>query len=135
MRQFEGAGQGEIINLADRRGEASRLAQIDMLVSLGPDMIAREFSVLESSGRPREPAAIAQPLLPHLVMPAHHDVRSNDVIARRLRGNLAAAADRGAKDFPDLLLTPGVGANRASACNGGRGDARGAVPIYRPGSL
>jgi uncharacterized protein len=50
MRQFEGAGQGEIINLADRRAEASRLAQIDMLVSLGPDMIAREFSVLESSG-------------------------------------------------------------------------------------
>jgi hypothetical protein len=112
---IEGAGQGEIINLADRRAEASRLAQIDMLVSLGPDMIAREFSVLESSGRPREPAAIAQPLLPHLVMPAHHDVRSKDVIARRLRGNLAAAADRGAKDFPDLLLTPGVGARTVQA--------------------
>src|ERR1700680_1343828 len=112
---IEGAGQGEIINLADRRAEASRLAQIDMLVSLGPDMIAREFSVLESSGRPREPAAIAQPHLPHLVMPAHHDVRSNDVIARRLRGNLAAAADRGAKDFPDLLLTPGVGARTVQA--------------------
>src|SRR5271167_1458900 len=112
---IEGAGQGEIINLADRRAEVSRLAQIDMLVSLGPDMIAREFSVLESSGRPREPAAIAQPLLPHLVMPAHHDVRSNDVIARRLRGNLAAAADRGAKDFPDLLLTPGVGARTVQA--------------------
>jgi hypothetical protein len=112
---IEGARQGEIINLADRRAEASRLAQIDMLVSLGPDMIAREFSVLESSGRPREPAAIAQPLLPHLVMPAHHDVRSNDVIARRLRGNLAAAADRGVKDFPDLLLTPGVGARTVQA--------------------
>jgi uncharacterized protein len=112
---IEGARQGEIINLADRRAEASRLAQIDMLVSLGPDMIAREFSVLESSGRPREPAAIAQPLLPHLVMPAHHDVRSKDVIARRLRGNLAAAADRGVKDFPDLLLTPGVGARTVQA--------------------
>src|SRR6202521_2862461 len=112
---IEGAGQAEIINLADRRAESSRLAQIDMLVSLGPDMIAREFSVLESSGRPREPAAIAQPLLPHLVMPAHHDVRSNDVNARRLRGNLAAAADRGPKDFPDLLLTPGVGARTGQA--------------------
>src|SRR6202142_376309 len=44
---IEGARQGEIINLTDRRAEASRLAQIDMLVSLGPDMIAREFSVLE----------------------------------------------------------------------------------------
>src|ERR1700732_4403235 len=59
---IEGAGQGDIINLADRRAEAPRLAQIDMLIFLGPDMIAREFSVLESSGRPREPAAIAQPL-------------------------------------------------------------------------
>src|ERR1700675_3082913 len=107
---IEGERQGEIINLADRRAEASRLAQIDMLVSLGPDMIAREFSAFESRGRPRELAAIAQPLLPHLVMPAHHDVRSKDVIARRLRGNLAAAADRGAKDFPDLWRTPGVGA-------------------------
>src|ERR1700726_3305957 len=59
---IEGDGQGEIINLADRRAEASRLAQIEMLVSLGPDTIAHEFSVLESSGRPQEPAAIAQPL-------------------------------------------------------------------------
>ena len=56
-----------------------------------------------------------QPLLPHLIMPAHHDVRSSDVIARRLHGNLAAAADRGPKDFPDLLLTPGVGARTVRA--------------------
>lgn len=43
-------------------------------------------------------------------MPAHHDVRSSDVITRRLHGTLAAAAERGPLDFPDLLLTPGVGA-------------------------
>ena len=48
-------------------------------------------------------------------MPAHHDVRSSDVIARRLHGNLAAAADRGPKDFPNLLLTPGVGARTVQA--------------------
>ena len=35
--------------------------------------------------------------------------------ARRLHGNLAAAADRGPKDFPDLLLTPGVGARTVRA--------------------
>jgi hypothetical protein len=51
-----------------------------------------------------------QPLLPHLVMPAHHDVRPNDVITRRLHGTLAAAAERGPEDFANLLLTPGVGA-------------------------
>ena len=60
-------------------------------------------------------AAVAQPLLPHLVMPAHHDVRSSDVVARRLHGNLAAAADRGPMDFPELLLTPGVGARTVQA--------------------
>jgi hypothetical protein len=34
---IEGAGQGEIINLADRRAEPSRLAQIDLLASLLPN--------------------------------------------------------------------------------------------------
>ena len=43
-------------------------------------------------------------------MPAHHDVRSGDVFTRRLHGTLAAAAERGPTDFPELLLTPGVGA-------------------------
>jgi hypothetical protein len=43
-------------------------------------------------------------------MPAHHDVRSSDVFVRRLHATLAAAAERGPVDFPDLLLTPGVGA-------------------------
>jgi hypothetical protein len=56
-----------------------------------------------------------QPFLPHSIMPSHHDVRSSDVIARRLHGNLAAAADRGPNDFPDLLLTPGIGARTVRA--------------------
>jgi uncharacterized protein len=43
-------------------------------------------------------------------MPEHHDVRSSDVFTRRLNGTLAGAAERGPVDFPDLLLTPGVGA-------------------------
>jgi uncharacterized protein len=34
---------------------------------------------------------------------------------RRLHGNLAAAAERGPADFPDLLLTPGVGARTVRA--------------------
>jgi hypothetical protein len=112
---IEGARQGEIINLADRRAAPSRLAQIDMLATLGPDKIAREFSAIETGREPQLMAAVAQLLLPHLVMPAHHDVRSSDVIARRLHGNLAAAADRGPKDFPELLLTPGVGARTVQA--------------------
>jgi hypothetical protein len=54
-------------------------------------------------------------MLPHLIMPAHHDVRESDVNIRRLHGNLAAAADRGPVDFEDLLLVPGVGARTVKA--------------------
>ena len=111
---IDGPGQGNIVNLTDHRAEASRRGQVDMLASLGPDAIAREFAALQ---RHDETPAIAppQPLLPHLDMPAHHDVRPKDVLVRRLHGTLAAAAERGPVDFPDLLLTPGVGARTVSA--------------------
>jgi hypothetical protein len=100
---IDGPSQGNIINLTDRRAVRSRSAQLDLLATLGPDRIVAEFAALSRS-------APEQPDLPHLVMPAHHDVRSSDVFARRLHGTLAAAADRGPVDFPDLLLMPGVGA-------------------------
>src|SRR5215831_20804716 len=103
----DGLGQGEIINLTDRRAAASRRMQLDILQSLGPDGIARQLRGI--AARELEPAPTTeQPLLPHLTMPAHHDVRPTDVFERRLRGNLAAAADCGPRDFPELLLIPGV---------------------------
>jgi hypothetical protein len=105
---IEGPGRGEIVNLTDRRAEASRGAQLDLLASFGPDRIAREVAVLEA----RTPA---QPTLPHLLMPAHHDVRPGDVVLRRLHGTLAAAADRAPADFAELLLVPGVGARTVEA--------------------
>src|SRR6266478_5179218 len=100
---IDGPVQGEIINLTDRRAEKSRKAQLDLLDALGPDGIAREYAAL--SKQPN-----AQPELPYLIMPTHHEVRSSDVFVRRLHGTLAAAAQQGPADFPDLLLTPGVGA-------------------------
>lgn len=110
---IDGPPQGMIVNLTDHRATAARGAQLDLLGDLGPDGILRELSRLEAP-RTVEPSA-AQPLLPHLVMPAHHDVRPKDVDARRLRGNLAAAAERGPADFSALLLTPGVGARTVRA--------------------
>jgi uncharacterized protein len=101
---IDGPSQGEIINLTDRRAEASRSAQLELLANFGPDRIVKEL--IEQS----EPAPAEQPSLPYLVMPAHHDVRASDVFTRRLHGTLAAAAERGPVDFPELLLTPGVGA-------------------------
>jgi hypothetical protein len=100
---IDGPSQGNIVNLTDKRAASSRSAQLDLLSDLGPDRIVGEYAALV-----HEPSA--QPTLPHLVMPAHHDVRASDVFTRRLHGTLAAAADRGPVDFSELLLTPGVGA-------------------------
>jgi hypothetical protein len=111
---IDGVEQREIINLTDRRAEASRRTQLDILQSLGPDGIARELRALEV--RDRKPGPLtSQPRLPYLIMPAHHEVRPNDVLVRRLHGNLAAAADRGPSDFCELLLIPGIGARTVRA--------------------
>ncbi len=109
---IDGKDQGVIINLTDHRAEASRKGQVDLLCDLGPDKILRELSKLD----PKTPSpSSAQAMLPHLVMPAHHDVRASDIHVRRLHGNLAAAVGRAPKDFSELLLTPGVGARTVKA--------------------
>jgi hypothetical protein len=112
---IDGPPQGVIANLTDHRAGAARGAQLELLEDLGPDGILRELARLEPPKPPATEPPEAQPLLPHLVMPAHHDVRPKDVDARRLRGNLAAAAERGPADFSELLLTPGVGARTVRA--------------------
>ena len=113
---IDGAPQGEIINLTDCRAQASRQSQVQLLGSIGPDRILRELSALEARDiRSARPAVVAQPELPYLYLPAHHDVRASDVVLRRLHGNLAAAADRGPSDFAELLLIPGVGARTVRA--------------------
>src|SRR5215471_1008941 len=66
---IDGPVQGEIVNLTDHRAEVSRAAQLELLSDLGPDRILSEFERL--TGTAVEPA---QAMLPHLIMPAHHDV-------------------------------------------------------------
>ncbi|MET0225527.1 MAG: DUF763 domain-containing protein [Dokdonella sp.] len=125
---IEGPAVGNIVNLADRRAENSRMAQISLLQELGPDAIAREFAKLDTTApasggnTPRQsdpantpPAPFQLGLLPHLILPDHHEVRAGDVVTRRLHGNLAAAADRGPRDFIELLQVPGVGARTVRA--------------------
>ena len=112
---IEGPAQGRIVNLADRRAAGSREAQVALLRELGPQAIAREAARID--GRASPPAA-AEPqleLLPHLVMPDHHELREGDVVTRRLHGALAAAAECGPRDFPELLQVPGVGARTVRA--------------------
>jgi uncharacterized protein len=105
---IDGDYQGRIVNLTDRRAEASRQGQLAVLRSMAPDRITQEVARVEGRAQP-------QLALPHLSMPEHHDVRASDVVLRRLHGNLAAAAERGPEDFAELLLVPGVGARTVRA--------------------
>src|SRR5262245_33347585 len=99
---IDGPNQGEIVNLTDHRAARAHSAQLELL-QLGPERIVRELARLTETPP-------SQPTLQHLIMPAHHDVRASDVFIRRLHGTLAAAADLGPVNFPELLLIPGVGA-------------------------
>jgi hypothetical protein len=86
---IEGVPRGQIVNLTDRRAGGAR----------------RDIVGLAGDG----PVA-ALDALARLRLPAHHDVRAEDIDLRRLGKTLAAVADRGPEDFADLLLVPGVGA-------------------------
>jgi hypothetical protein len=97
---IDGRPAGEILNMTDRRAIPSREAQVAL--AREPGVVLRELHRFRSHP-------------PHLVMPAHHEVRPSDVLLRRLAGTLAAAADRAPRDFAELLLTPGVGARTVEA--------------------
>jgi uncharacterized protein len=66
------------------------------------------------AARKPEPRSL-QLALPHLTLPDRHEVTASDVVLRRLHGTLAAARERGPRDFEDLLLVPGVGARTVEA--------------------
>jgi len=101
-----GPNQGQIANLTDRRAALSRSCQVK-LARVNPDRVLSTLSRLATSEQ------TAGKL--HVRMPARHDVRPSDVLLRRLRGTLAAAANAGPEDFADLLLIPGVGARTIAA--------------------
>ena len=127
---IEGINEGQILNLADARAKASRAAGLE-LVRAGPDrtlavirrlrtMRGCTLALFAEDATPDEAGVLratgtAPSPLPHLSMPARHEVLASDVVLRRLHGALAAAADRGPRDFADLLLTPGVGARTVAA--------------------
>jgi hypothetical protein len=83
-----GANQGEILNLADRQASPARNAVLSL---------TRE-----------KPETMMQDIQ-QLVLPSHHDVRTEDVDLRRLGAILWLAHDRQPSDFEELLLLEGVG--------------------------
>jgi hypothetical protein len=119
---IEGRNEGAIVNLADKRAERNRQMGLG-LVHSGPDATIDVLRRLRDSGNAalnldlfrESPPKLDSAPLPHLQMPAHHEVRASDVMLRRLHGVLAAAADRGPTDFTELLLTPGVGARTVAS--------------------
>jgi hypothetical protein len=109
---IEGHNQGNIINLTDQRAKLSRSIQIELLKTSSPERILAEASKFENTNILSQKIITdkGQIQLPWLDMPAHHDVRAENISSRRLLGNIAAAIDRGPEDFSELLLTPKVGA-------------------------
>jgi hypothetical protein len=88
---IEGIPQGSIVNFTDRQAAAARAATV-ALANGSPAAVVVEVERAE-----------------RLVLPDHHDVREKDVDLRRLAAALTVAAERGPADFPELLLTPGIG--------------------------
>jgi hypothetical protein len=132
---IEGRNVGVIVNLADARAQRCRLAALD-LARANPDRTVRVLRRLRESGNPALPlfpeleAELPEPdvappeldkaeptasLQPHLQLPHRHDIRATDVSLKRLHATLAAAAERGPRDFAELLLQPGVGARTVAA--------------------
>jgi hypothetical protein len=118
---IEGRNQGVIVNLADARAARNRSASLELVLG-GPDRTVEVLRRLRTSVAvslslfPDLDAQIAPAApLPHLRMPAHHEVWASDVVLRRLHAALGAAAEQGPKDFSELLLIPGVGARTVAA--------------------
>jgi hypothetical protein len=125
---IEGRNVGVIVNLADTRAQRSRLAALE-LARANPDCTVSVLRRWRESGNlalplfpeleaalPEPDAALpAGPPEPHLDLPHRHEIRATDVSLRRLHATLAAAAERGPRDFAELLLQPGVGARTVAA--------------------
>jgi uncharacterized protein len=83
-----GENQGQILNLTASEANTTREKILDITHGK-PELMMQEIQ--------------------HLIMPGHHDVRSEDVNLKRLGAVLWLAHDSQPKDFEELLLLEGVG--------------------------
>jgi len=77
-----------ILNLTHVEADATKIGMLDILREK-PEMLMQEFQ--------------------QLIMPSHHDVRSENVNLKRLGSILAIAHEKNLRDFDSLLLLEGVG--------------------------
>lgn len=83
-----GKNQGQILNLTASEANTTREKILD-ITQEKPELMMQEIQ--------------------HLIMPGHHDVRSEDVNLKRLGTVLWLAHETQPKDFEELLLLEGVG--------------------------
>ncbi len=110
-----GENRGLILNLTDSAAKETR-GKILTLANESPQKIVKEAADIARLGTKTD---FMQPELfsgdnfiesgRNLVMPAHHEVRAEDVDLKRLGAVLATAYESQPKDFESLLLTPGLG--------------------------
>jgi hypothetical protein len=89
-----GRPQGTILNLVDARAESAQQALLN-LAAQPVEASLREADSLQAARK--------------LTMPAHHDVRAEDVDLKRLGAVLAVAHEQELRDFASLLLVEGLG--------------------------
>ena len=109
-----GENQGMILNLTDSKASETR-GTILTLTHENPDRMIKEIAKISGNDFSKqlefnfEGTDIAIRNDRNIVMPAHHDVRAEDVDLKRLGSVLATAYESDNKDFESLLLTPGLG--------------------------
>ena len=115
-----GENRGPILNLTAQEAGKTR----DICVALArekPEKVVKEVAAVSRGrgggsqlllfgGEELVPAKASLPATPRdLALPAHHDVKAEDVDLKRLGAVLATAYGAGTRDFESLLLTPGLG--------------------------
>jgi len=85
---IHGQNQGKILNMVDKQAAPSRSAVME-IASEHPDKMLAEIR--------------------KLILPAHHDVRANNVDLKRLGSVLWLAHEKQPSDFAELLLLNGLG--------------------------
>jgi hypothetical protein len=94
-----GEHQGTIMNLVDAQAKPAQTAMLD-ITREHPEKILHE--VRQAASRPLPSAR-------HLRLPAHHEVRAENVDLKRLGAVLAVAYERDLHDFAELLLLEKLG--------------------------
>jgi hypothetical protein len=83
-----GKNQGEILNLTDKDAASAKSGILELIA---------------------EKPSVIIPEVQRLILPAHHELKAEDVNLKRLGSVLAVAHDKGLRNFESLLLLEGVG--------------------------